>query len=200
MSELVNHIRSRRLNVGLWQGLCLLLFFGIIADHYLTVWTVTQPLRFVAMDGSGTFWISRLGTFETADEFRVDAARTAAEAMFNRNPNGFDNPKQVERAFNGVCYNRLKEQASRDADEFRLSQIHQEVEMGRVNQIALDSDTARMSVECQVIRSRLFGVVEKRVITDARRCTLLVKLAVNQDMAHSGKFPLEVVDYEVRWL
>jgi hypothetical protein len=200
MSELVNHIRSRRLNVGLWQGLCLLLLFAIAADHYLTVWLMSQPLRFVAMDGSGTFWISRLGTFETADEFRVDAARTAAEAMFNRNPNGFDNPKQVERAFNGVCYNRLKEQASRDADEFRLSQIHQKVEMGRVNQIALDSDTARMSVECQVIRSRLFGVVEKRVITDARRCTLLVKLAVNQDMAHSGKFPLEVVDYEVRWL
>jgi len=196
-SELVRHHFHRKLNVGLWQGLCFLLFFGILADHFLTVWLMTRPLRFAALDGSGTFWISRVGTFEDADAFRVDAARTAAEAMFNRNPNGFDNPLQLEHAFNNACCKRVKEQAAKDADQFRVSQIHQKVETGKIHQIAMADDQARMSVECQVVQWRVF---QGAVIPDAKKCLLLVKLAVNEQIAHSGKFPLEVVDYEVQWL
>jgi hypothetical protein len=197
MSALTHYFRRRLLTVSLWQGLFVLAVVGIVATYYLTLHEAMQSIRFVAMDSRGTMYITSLGTFETADDFRIATARDAVEAIFNRNPNGLDNQKRVELLFNTRCSQLVRAQAAKDADEFRLRQIHQKVETGKIKAISISDDRARMSVECQVLRQRVF---EGHVINDSQNVLVLLELAVNHSPAISGKFPIEVVQFDTRYL
>jgi hypothetical protein len=51
-------------------------------------------IRFVAMDSRDTFYLANLGTFDTARHIHAELAKMAAETIFSRNPDGFDNPER----------------------------------------------------------------------------------------------------------
>jgi hypothetical protein len=196
MSPLVLMLRKRLMATWVWQGLFVLAVIGGYLAVQLTIYQERQRLRFAAMDSRDTFYLANLGTFETAQHIHAELAKMAAETIFSRNPDGFDNPERLERLFNPATTTELNKDAARDAEVFRQQQIHQKIETGQIREIEVDNNTALVSVEGQVLRTGMFN---NRMVNDARRVTVFLRLTVNGDMAHNGRYPLVVTNYQERF-
>ena len=196
MSPLVLMLRKRLMATWLWQALFVLAVIGGYVAVQLTIYQERQRLRFAAMDSRDTFYLANLGTFETAQHIHAELAKMAAETIFSRNPDGFDNPERLERLFNPATTTELNKDAARDAEVFRQQQIHQKIETGQIREIEVDNNTALVSVEGQVLRTGMFN---NRIINDAKRVTVFLRLTVNGDMARNGRYPLVVTNYQERF-
>ena len=195
-SALVTMLRKRVMATCLWQALFVLAVIGGFVSHHLTVTEMMGRIRFAAMDSRDTFYLANLGSFETAQHVHEELAKMAAETIFSRNPDGFDYPERLERLFNPTTTAALAKDAARDADIFRVQQIHQKLETGPIHECALDSNTALLSVEGQILRTSVFN---QRVVNDSRKVTIFLKLRLNEDMATNGRYPLVVTNYEERF-
>jgi hypothetical protein len=181
-----------------WLGYALAFVFAaaIPITNSLTLQAAMGRMRFVAMDSRDTFYLANLGSFETAQHVHAEIAKMAAETIFSRNPDGFDNPERLERLFNPATAATLNKDAARDADVFRAQQIHQKIETGQIRELEVDDNTALVSVQGQVLRT---GIFNQRVVNDAKKVTVFLRLHVNDDMAHNGRYPLVVTNYEERF-
>jgi hypothetical protein len=193
MSALVAMLRKRLMTTWLWQGLFVLAVIGGYAAVQLTIYQERERLRFVAMDSRDTFYLANLGTFETAQHIHAELAKMAAETIFSRSPDGFDDPERLERLFNPASTAQLNRAAARDADIFRSQQLHQKFEAGQIRELEIDSNTALVSVEGQILRS---GVFNQRQVNDSKKVTVFLRLRTNDDMARNGRYPLVVTNYE----
>src|SRR5271165_7240964 len=112
-----------------WVGYSLAFVFGaaIPVSNWFTLQLAMSRMRFVAMDSRDTFYLANLGNFESAQHVHAEIAKMAAETIFSRSPDGFDNPERLERLFNPAMAAQLNKDASRDADVFRAQQIHQKI-------------------------------------------------------------------------
>src|ERR1700746_1955611 len=193
MSALASMLRKRLMTTWLWQGLFVLAVIGGFVSHHLTVREMMSRIRFVAMDSRDTFYLANLGNFETAQHIHAELAKMAAETIFSRNPDGFDYPERLERLFNPASTAQLNRAAARDADIFRSQQLHQKFEAGQIRELEIDSNTALVSVEGQILRS---GVFNQRQVNDSKKVTVFLRLRTNDDMARNGRYPLVVTNYE----
>jgi hypothetical protein len=189
-------LRKHLMAAWLWQGLFVLAVIGGYAAVQLTIYQERQRLRFVAMDSRDTFYLANLGNFETAQHIHAELARLAVETIFSRSPDGFDDPERLERLFNPATTIELNKDAAKDAAVFRQQQIHQKIETGQIREIEVDNNTALVSVEGQVLRTGMFN---NRIVNDAKKVTVFLRLTVNGDMAHNGRYPLVVTNYEERF-
>lgn len=196
MSALIRMLKKRFYSAVLWQALFLVAVLALLIDHQLTIAAMMKPLRFVAMDSRSTFYLSSLGNFEDAKQIHTELAKLAAETIFDRQPEGFDDPERLERLFNPLTTARLTKEARRDADVFRAQGIHQKFEAGTIRELQVDSNTALVSVEGQVLRH---GTFNGRIVNDTKPVTVFLKLAVNPDMVRNGRYPLVVVNYDSRF-
>ena len=196
MNALASMLRKRLMAAWLWQALFVLAVIGNFVSHHLTVSEMMSRIRFVAMDSRDTFYLANLGTFDTARHIHAELAKMAAETIFSRNPDGFDNPERLERLFNPASTTALNKAAAKDADVFRSQQIHEKFETGQIRELEVDDNTALVSVEGQVLRTAFFN---QRLVNDTRRVTLFLRLRVNEDMALNGRYPLVVTNYEERF-
>jgi len=195
-SQLIVMLRKRLMVTWLWQVLFVLAVIGGFVSHHLTVTKMMGRIRFAAMDSRDTFYLANLGSFETAQHIHEELAKMAAETIFSRNPDGFDYPERLERLFNPTTTAALNKDAARDADVFRSQQIHQKLETGPIHERAVDSNTALVSVEGQILRSSVFN---QRVVNDTKKVTIFLKLRLNDDMPTNGRYPLVVTNYEERF-
>jgi hypothetical protein len=195
-SALVTMLRKRLMATWIWQALFVMAVIGGFVSHYLTVTEMMGRIRFAAMDSRDTFYLANLGSFETAEHIHEELAKMAAETIFSRNPDGFDYPERLERLFNPTSTAALNKDAARDAEVFRSQQIHQKLETGPIRERAVDSNTALVSVEGQILRTSVFN---SRVVNDTRKVTIFLKLRLNEDMATNGRYPLVVTNYDERF-
>ena len=196
MSGITILLRRRLMTVWLWVGLFVAAVIWNFVDHQLTVQAMMQPIRFAAMDSRDTFYLSSAGSFDNAQHIHAEIAKLAAETIFDRNPEGYDAPERLERLFNPATTQSLQDQLSKDGDSFRKQQIHQKFESGVIKELAVDDATALVSVDGQVFRH---GTFDGKIVDDSKLVTVFLRLAVNSDMAHNGRYPLVVVAYDVRF-
>src|SRR6516225_2032124 len=119
MSPLVLMLRKRLMATWLWQTLFVLAVIGGYVAVQLTIYQDRQRLHFVAMDSRDTFYLANLGSFETAQHIHAELSKMAAETIFSRSPDGFDDPERLERLFNPATTAALQKEAAKDADIFR---------------------------------------------------------------------------------
>jgi sulfur carrier protein ThiS len=196
MAPLIAMLRRRLMTIWIWQALFVLAVIGGFVSHYLTVAQMMGRIRFAAMDSRDTFYLANLGTFETAEHIHGELAKMAAETIFSRSPDGFDDPERLERLFNPATTASLKKEAEKDADAFRAQQIHQKIEIGEIRERGVDENTALVSVEGQILRTAVFN---QRIVNDTRKVTVFVRLRVNDSMAQNGRYPMVVTNYEERF-
>lgn len=196
MKALLAMLRRRARATWLWQTLFVAAVgWGFISTH-LAEQTAMQRMRFVAIDSRSTFYLTAAGSFESEKSLHAEEALMAADSIFSRNPDGFDNPERIERLFNPATAAQLNKDASRDSDVFRVQQIHEKFESGEIRELAVDSNTALVSVEGQVLRT---GNFNGRVVNQARKVKVFVRLTLNDSMALNGRYPLVVTNYEERF-
>jgi hypothetical protein len=196
VTALFSLLRRRLMAVWVWQGLFVLAVAAIPITNSVTLQTAMGRIRFAAMDSRDTFYLANLGSFETAQHIHAELAKMAAETIFSRNPEGFDDPERLERLFNPVTAAELNKEAARDSDVYRLQGIHQKIETGQIRELEVDDNNALVSVEGQILRT---GVFNQRVTNETKKVTVFLRFRVNEDMALNGRYPLVVVNYEERF-
>ena len=196
MNALLQMLKRRLALTWLGYALAFVFAAAIPITNSLTLQAAMGRMRFVAMDSRDTFYLANLGSFETAQHVHAEIAKMAAETIFSRNPDGFDNPERLERLFNPATAATLNKDAARDAEVFRAQQIHQKIETGQIRELEVDDNTALVSVQGEILRT---GIFNQRVVNDAKKVTIFLRLHINDDMAHNGRYPLVVTNYEERF-
>jgi hypothetical protein len=196
MNALLSMLRKRAQALWIWQTLFIAAVAWGFWNGHMAEETAMGRMRFVAMDSRSTFYITAAGSFEESKNIHAELARMAAETIFNRNPDGFDNPERLERLFNPETATALNKDANRDSDVFKSQQIHQNIETGAIKEVNVSSDTALVSVEGQILRTGMFN---GRVMNDSKRVTIFLRLRLNDAMNLNGRYPLVVTNYEERF-
>lgn len=196
MSALVSMLKRRLAITWLGWAVAGVALVAIPVTNHFTLAAAMSQMRFVAMDSRSTFYLTSAGSFEESKHIHAELAKMAAETIFSRNPDGYDDLERLERLFNPAMTTKLAADLVRDQEVFRSQQIHQKVEIGQIREISVDDTTALVSVEGQVLRT---GVFNSRVINDSKRVTVFLRLTLNNDMARNGRYPLVVTNYEERF-
>ena len=162
-------------------------------DRYHIVSQFKQRERVVIIDPAGTYYLSPLLQFQEAKELHVQQAELATLAFLERNPKDFDNPDLLKLLFLKPALGKAQDERISESVEFRAKQLHQKVEIGRIDILATRDNEVLAAVTGQIIRS---GIFQDRAFTEAFPFTLRLRLLRNPNMALNGRFPTAVGDFK----
>jgi hypothetical protein len=162
-------------------------------DRYHIVSQFKQRERVVIIDPAGTYYLSPLLQFSEARELHVQQAELATLAFLERNPKDFDNPDLLKLLFLKSALGKAQDERISESVEFRAKQLHQKVEIGRIDILATRENEVLAAVTGQIIRS---GIFQDHVFTEAFPFTLRLRLIRNPNMALNGRFPTAVGDFK----
>lgn len=168
-------------------------------------WTVIQPFliisafrtqeRVVILDEAGTFHVSPLLNFEDAGRLHISQALLACIALFQKNPNGFDYPELVEKMFLPDALVKAKEYQSAELTEFKAKQIHQKVEVFRVDVLQTRNNTVLVEVSGQLLRVGLFN---GQSFAESPKFKARFTLARNPRLTQNGRYPMAVWKFDLQ--
>jgi hypothetical protein len=162
-------------------------------DRYHIISQFKQRERVVIIDPAGTYYLSPLLQFQEARELHVQQAELATLAFLERNPKDFDNPDLIRLLFLKPALGKAQDDRISESVEFRAKQLHQKVEIGRIDILATRENEVLAAVTGQIIRS---GIFQDRAFTEAFPFTLRLRLIRNPNMALNGRFPTAVGDFK----
>jgi hypothetical protein len=162
-------------------------------DRYHLVSKFKQRERVVIIDPAGTYYLSPLLQFSEAKELHVQQAELATLAFLERNPKEFDNPDLLKLLFLKPAFAKAQDERISESVEFRSKQLHQKVEIGRIDILATRENEVLTAVTGQIIRS---GIFQDKAFTEAFPFTLRLRLVRNPNMALNGRFPTAVGDFK----
>jgi hypothetical protein len=162
-------------------------------DRYRIVSQFKQRERVVIIDPAMTYYLSPLLQFQEAKDLHIQQAQLAASVFLDRNPKDFDNPDLLKLVFLKKAFAKAQDQRTSEAVEFRAKQLHQKVEIGRIDILATRENEVLASVTGQIIRS---GIFQDKAFTEAFPFTLRLSFIRNPNMALNGRFPTAVGDFK----
>ncbi len=162
-------------------------------DRYHLVSKFKQRERVVIIDPAGTYYLSPLLQFSEAKELHIQQAELATLAFLERNPKEFDNPDLLKLLFLKPAFAKAQDERISESVEFRSKQLHQKVEIGRIDILATRENEVLTVVTGQIIRS---GIFQDKAFTEAFPFTLRLRLVRNPNMALNGRFPTAVGDFK----
>ena len=166
---------------------------GFAWDRQNLVTKLTSKPLFFAMDAE-TFYVSRLGTFEEAKLFHAEASRMAAACLFDRNPVAPDYTERLKLLFGRDAYQEAEHLFGVDGQKFREQQIHQKIEIGKIDILKQSSDTVLTAVHGQIIQA---GVFDGRQFSNSKAVTVYFQLGLNREMASNSRYPEFVMKFDI---
>ena len=173
----------------LWFWVAVVAVILAIAQPYFLISAYRARERVVILDEAGTYHVSPLLSFEEAEKLHVSQALLATLALFQRNPAGFDYPEILNKIFLEEGLDQLKRKLLAEKTEFSAKQIHQKVEVFRVDVLQTRSSEVLVEVTGQLIRVGLFN---GEPFTESPRFTLRLTLIRNPNLTANGRYPLAV--------
>ena len=151
--------------------------------------------RVVILDETGTYHISPLLNFEDATKLHTSQTLLACIALFERNPNGYDYPDILEKMFLPDALNKAQAILSQQRVEFQAKQIHQKVEIFKINILKTRNDQVLVEVEGQLIR---VGIFNDQPFTESPTFKARFTLLRNPNLTSNGRFPLAVWQFDIQ--
>src|ERR1022692_1160120 len=176
-----------------WFAFTVVVLLLSAIDRYHLVSQFQQRDRVVIIDPAGTYYLSPLLQFSEAKDLHVRQAELATIAFLERNPKEFDNPDLLKLMFLKPALAKAQDEKIKESVEFRAKQLHQKVEIGRIDILATRDNDVLAAVTGQIIRS---GIFQDKVFTEAFPFTLRLRLIRNPNMALNGRFPTAVADFK----
>jgi hypothetical protein len=176
-----------------WFIAAVVILVGAAADRLLLVRSFKQRERVVIIDPAGTFYVSPLLRFQEAKELHAQQSSFATIAFLERNPKGFDYPELLNQMFLKHAFNKALTQRSSEEAEFKAKQLHQKVEIGRIDILETREDYVLTQVNGQLIRA---GIFQDQPFTEAIPFKLSLKLQRNPNMVLNGRFPTAISNFK----
>ena len=184
---------SKERQAKFWMLVAFAAVIGFACDRQSLVTKLTNKPLFFAMD-SNTFYVSRLGTFEEAKLFHAEASRMAAACLFDRNPVQPDYMDRLKLLFGRDAYQGAERSFAADGQTFKEQQIHQKIEIGKIDILTQNDTTVLSAVHGQIIQA---GVFDGRAFTKSNPVTVYFQLGLNKEMATNSRYPEWVVNFDV---
>lgn len=161
-------------------------------DRWNLIHSLKQRERVVIIDPANTYYLSPLLQFQEAKELHAQQATLATVAFLERNPKDFDHPDLLKQVFLKPALEKAQEHRSKEAAEAASKQLHQKVEVGKLDILATRENEVLVNVSGQVIRN---GIFQEKAFVEAFPFLLRLKLLRNPNMAANGRFPTAVADF-----
>jgi len=176
-----------------WFIVMFLILIGAAVDRILLLQRFKQRERVVIIDPSGTFYVSPLLKFEEARELHAQQSSLATVAFLERNPKAFDHEDLLKQMFLKNALAKAQAQQFSEEPEFKAKQLHQKVEIGRIDILNTRETFVLTQVSGQLVRS---GIFQDKVFAEAIPFKLSFKLQRNPNMVLNGRFPTAVYDFK----
>ncbi len=176
-----------------WFLAVIAVIVGAAVERIQLVKTLKERERVVIVDPAGTFFVSPLLQFQEARELHAQQSTLAAVAFLERNPKGFDRPELLKQMFLKRAHEKARAQWASEEREFKAKELHQKVEVAKIEFLQTRSDAVLTQVSGQLIRS---GIFQERAFTEAVPFTLKLKMRRNPNMLENGRFPTAVEDFK----
>lgn len=176
-----------------WFLALIAMTIGAAVERIELVKTLKEREHVVIVDPAGTFFVSPLLQFQEVRELHAEQSTLAAVAFLERNPKGFDHPELLKKMFLKRANAKASAQSASEEPEFKAKQLHQKVEVGKIEFLQTRSDAVLTQVTGQLIRS---GIFQERAFTEAVPFTLNLKMRRNPNMLENGRFPTAVEDFK----
>ena len=176
----------------LWFFVAVATIVFAAVDRWNLIHSLKQRERVVIIDPANTYYLSPLLQFQEAKELHAQQATLATVAFLERNPKDFDHPELLKQVFLKSALEKAQEHRAKEATEAASKQLHQKVEVGKLDILATRENEVLVNVSGQVIRN---GIFQDKAFVEAFPFLLRLKLLRNPNMAANGRFPTAVADF-----
>ena len=177
----------------LWFAIAVIAVAAAFVQPFFIISAFRTQERVVILDETGTYHISPLLNFEDATKLQTSQTLLACLALLEKNPNGFDYPELLEKMYLPDALLQAKALQSQQSDELKAKQIHQKVEIFRLDVLQTRNDQVLVEVTGQLIRVGLFNDAP---FTEAVKFHARFTLLRNPNLTANGRFPLAVWKFQ----
>jgi hypothetical protein len=176
-----------------WFLIAVVILAAAAMERIHLIRALKERERVVIVDPAGTFYVSPLLQFQEARELHAQQSTLATLAFLERNPKGFDQPELLNQMFLKDAHQKARLQWLGEEPEFKSKQLHQKVEVGKIEFIETRADAVLTQVTGQLIRT---GIFEERTFTETVPFVLKLKMQRNPNMLENGRFPTAIKDFK----
>jgi hypothetical protein len=176
-----------------WFLFAMLVLVLAAVDRAILVKNFKQRERVVVIDPAGTFYVSPILKFQEAKDLHAQQSTFAAIALLARSPKGFDNEDLLKQMFGKRAVEKASAQRLTEETEFKAKQVHQKVEIARIDILQTREDFVLTQVTGQLIRN---GIFQDKAFSESLPFKLSLKFIRNPNMVLNGRFPTVVGDFK----
>ncbi len=185
--------RQRRQSL-IWFLVAVAAWGWAVWDRHMLVEQLTRKREVVVIDSLGTFYVSPVVGIEHAKDLHAMQTKLACKALFERNPEGLDNPDLFKLLFLKDAAKSAQAVMEKNKPEFQAKSLHQKVEIGAPEVLSTRNNAFYTSVDVQLIR---VGAYQNAPITEVLRYRVKFKFLPNPDLTRNGRFPTAVAAFQV---
>ncbi|HUB68027.1 MAG TPA: hypothetical protein VL981_11135 [Candidatus Methylacidiphilales bacterium] len=177
----------------LWFVIAVIAVAAAFVQPFLIISAYRTKERVVILDETGTYHIAPLLDFEDATQLQTSQTLLACLALLEKNPNGFDYPELLEKLYLPDALLQAKAMQAAQSAELAAKQIHQKVEVFRLDVLQTRNDQVLVEATGQLIRVGLFN---GQPFTEAVKFRARFTLLRNPNLTSNGRFPLAVWNFD----
>lgn len=187
-----------------WMTVALILVTLAIAAPFATIIALKEKEKVVILSPDGQLIYAPAVGFQEAGALHAYHVRLACLAFFQRNPNGVDLPELLQSIYIDPSRNYAQGLIQATAAEFQQKQIHQKVELNKIDILAskrLQDKSGQTFEAIQVrasgnlIRTGTLRGIEFREPATFQANFLFIR---NPDLLANGRLPLVVYQAEIK--
>jgi len=163
-------------------------------DRQQLVEKLTHRREVVMIDSLGTYYVSPVVDIQQAKDLHAMQTKLACKALFERNPEGLDNPELFKQLFLRDAAQVAQAALNKTKAEFEAKSLHQKVEVGLPEILSTRDNAFYTSAEVQLIR---VGAYQGAPITEVLHYRVKFKFLVNPDLTRNGRFPTAVAAFQL---
>jgi hypothetical protein len=185
--------RQRRQSL-LWFLIAITAWVWSAWDRHQLVEQLTRKRDVVMIDSLGTYYVSPVVDIQQAKDLHAMQTKLACKALFERNPQGLDNPELFKQLFLREAAQTAQTAFNKSKAEFEAKSLHQKVEVGPPEVLSTRDNAFYTSADVQLIR---VGSYQGAPITEVLRYRVKFRFLVNPDLTRNGRFPTAVAAFQV---
>ena len=193
-SSLVTIFERQRRNSLIWFLVAVAAWVWSAWDRHQLLEQLTHKREVIMIDSLGTYYVSPVVDIQQAKDLHAMQTKLACKALFERNPEGLDNPELFKQLFLRDAAQTAQTALNKTKAEFEAKSLHQKVEIGPPEVLSTRDNAFYTSADVQLIR---VGAYQGAPITEVLRYRVKFKFLVNPDLTRNGRFPTAVAAFQI---
>ncbi len=193
-STLLAIFTQQRRQSLIWFLVAVAAWMWAVWDRRQLVEQLTRQRNIVVIDSLGTYYVSPVVDIQQAKDLHALQTKWACKALFERNPEGLDNPELFKQLFLKDAAKSAQLVIDKAKPEFQAKSLHQKVEIDPPEILSTRDNAFHTSANVQLIR---VGAYQGSPITEVLRYRVKFKFVPNPDMSRNGRFPTAVAAFQV---